>query len=62
MSRKNIVAQQKLSTGRVLVTFEVGDHEYRHYTYSARAGAAIAAGRDPQKAKFVAHEVKVKEK
>ena len=61
MSVKNIVSQQNLSSGRVLVTFEVGENEYRHYSYSARAGAAIAKGKDPQKSKFKATEVKVKE-
>jgi hypothetical protein len=65
MSTKNVVKQQKLANGRSLVTFRVDDDadgkpQFRHYTYSARAGAAIAAGRDPQKAKFKAVEVKEK--
>jgi hypothetical protein len=66
MSTKNIVSTQKLASGKSLVTFRVDDDadgkpRFRSYSYSARAGAAIAGGRDPQKAKFVAHEVKVKE-
>jgi hypothetical protein len=66
MSTKNVVSQQKLSNGRSLVTFRVGDDaegkpRFRSYTYSARAGAAIAGGRDPQTAKFKATEIKVKE-
>ena len=63
MSTKNIVSTTKLASGRELVTFRVdddaeGNPQFRTYRYSARAGAAIAAGRDPQKAKFKAVEVK----
>jgi hypothetical protein len=53
MSIKNIVSQQKLPSGRTLLTFRVNDDgegnpQFRSYTYSPRAGAQIRKGRDPR--------------
>ena len=63
MSIKNIVSQQKLPSGRTLLTFRIdsdgeGNPQFRSYTYGPRAGAQIRKGRDPRD--FKAIEVKEK--
>jgi hypothetical protein len=61
MSKKNIVAQEKLTNGRVRITFESHDGN-RTYEYANSSARAILRGTDPGqlKGKLIEHKKKQK--